>query len=142
MPYNFISYFFLIFLLIKIYIYSLPYAISNTGVTLGAILFIFSAYVTKLSLCLYIDIAKIIAPNKYDIKISSLSEMINMPKFGMFTNLVIILNGFGTATSLLIASSDFILFLIKNVLSSNYTGIFLEKRFWITSKLIYHNIIL
>jgi amino acid permease len=59
-----------------------------------------------------------------------------MPKFGMFTNLVIILNGFGTATSLLIASSDFILFLIKNVLSSNYTGIFLEKRFWITMEIL------
>jgi len=58
--------------------------------------------------------------------------MINMPKFGFFTNVVILLNGFGTATSLLIASSDFILALFKNLLSDDYTGIFVDKRFWIT----------
>jgi len=112
----------------------LPFTISNTGVTLGVIFFILSAYVTKLSLCLYIDIAKIIAPNKYDIKISALSEMLNMPKLGIFTNLIIILNCFGTATSLLIAASDFVLSLVKNGLSSDYTGVLLDKRFWITSK--------
>jgi amino acid permease len=113
----------------------LPFTISNTGVTLGVIFFILSAYVTKLSLCLYIDIAKIIAPNKYDIKISALSEMLNMPKLGIFTNLIIILNCFGTATSLLIAASDFVLSLVKNGLSSDYTGVLLDKRFWITMEI-------
>jgi len=117
-------------------ILSLPFVISNTGVTLGVLFFIFSAYITKLSLCLYIDVAKIIAPNKYDIKISSLSDMINMPKFGMFINITIILNCFGTATSLLIAASDFVLSLSKNLLSSDYTGILLNKHFWITMEIL------
>ncbi|ORX87659.1 hypothetical protein BCR32DRAFT_289145 [Anaeromyces robustus] len=117
-------------------ILSLPFTISNTGLTFGIILFILSGYITKLSLCMYIDIAKIIAPNKYDIKISALSEMINMPKWGVFINIIIIFNCFGTATSLLIASSDFILSLFKNLLSSDYTGILLDKRFWITMEII------
>jgi len=117
-------------------ILSLPFTLSNTGITLGILFFVFSAYVTKLSLCFYIDVAKIIAPNKYDIKISNLSEMINMPKFGVFTNVAIILNCFGTATSLLIASSDFISSLFRNLLSDDYTGILLDNRFWITVEII------
>jgi len=115
---------------------SLPFTLANTGVTMGVILFILSAYITKVSLCLFIDIAKIIAPNRLDIKISTLSEMINMPKFGVFTNIVIVLNGFGTATSLLIASSDFILALFRNLLPNDYSGILLDKRFWISMIII------
>ena len=81
--------------------------------------------------------ARIIAPNKYDIEISALPEMINMPRLSVFINAIIVLNGFGTATSLLIASSDFILSLFKNLLSLDYTGILLDKRFWITSMYIH-----
>jgi len=117
-------------------ILSLPFTLSNSGVTLGILFFIFSAYITKLSLCLYIDAAKILAPNKYDIKISTLSDIMNMPKLGMFINFSIILNGFGTATSLLIAASDFILSLTENLLPSGYTGLFLDKRFWITVEIL------
>ncbi|ORX46691.1 hypothetical protein BCR36DRAFT_405632 [Piromyces finnis] len=115
---------------------SLPFTLANTGLTVGIILFILSAYITKVSLCLFIDTAKIIAPNRFDIKISTLSEMINMPRFGIFTNIVIILNGFGTATSLLIASSDFMLSLFKNLLADDYTGILINKHFWITMVII------
>jgi len=107
---------------------------ANTGVFGGILLFVATAYISKSSLCLFIDIANIIAPNRNDIKISQLSEMINMPKLGIFINSVIALNGFGMATSLLIASSDFVLSLFKNFLSVDYTGILIDKRFWITSK--------
>jgi len=117
-------------------ILSLPYTMANTGVFGGILLFVATAYISKSSLCLFIDIANIIAPNRNDIKISQLSEMINMPKLGIFINSVIALNGFGMATSLLIASSDFVLSLFKNFLSVDYTGILIDKRFWITMEFL------
>jgi len=117
-------------------ILSLPYTMANTGVFGGILLFIITAYISKSSLCLFIDIANIIAPNRNDLKISQLSEMINMPKLGIFINSVIALNGFGMATSLLIASSDFVLSLFKNFLSVDYTGFLVDKRFWITMEFL------